>query len=196
MKQPNERRITLANRYRRALALLLPVAAAIMGALPAVVAPAQTMAGCRPNLLFIMTDDQGPWTLSVEGHPNAFTPELDKLAAQGALLKNAFAVAAVCSPSRGALITSRYPSETGVEDWIPKDSPIGLDPALTTWPQVLRDAGYQTALVGKWHLGHRTEEFLPKHRGYARFSGYPVGGKRSKDPRIQVEGAWKSFEGR
>jgi len=152
----------------------------------------------RPNILFIMTDDQAPWTLGAEGHPNTHTPVLDRLTGEGALLRNMFANAAVCSPARAALITGRYPTEAGFGPdgrVFIADSERHLDPSLPTWPQVLRDNGYRTALIGKWHLGHEREECLPAQGGYEKFSGYPIGGKRSKDPRIQIEGEWREFKG-
>lgn len=146
-----------------------------------------------------MTDDQGPWTLGAEGHPNTHTPILDRLAGDGALLRRMFANAAVCSPSRAALISGRYPSEcgfgTGGRVWLAGEQRY-LDPSLPTWPQVLRDSGYRTALIGKWHLGHEREEHLPTQCGYEKFSGYPIGGRMSRDPRIQIEGEWQEFKGR
>lgn len=147
-----------------------------------------------PNILFIVTDDQGAWTLSINDTPNSFTPELDKLAEQGALFENAFATSAVCSPARASLITGRYPSETNIIDYIPVDSDIGMDTTLVTWPEILQQNGYQTALIGKWHLG-KSEKYLPNQRGYKFFEGFPVGGFKSKSPDVWSEGEWKTFEG-
>jgi len=146
-----------------------------------------------PNIIFIVTDDQGDWTLSIHDTPNSFTPELDKLAEEGALLKNAFATSAVCSPARASLITGRYPSETNIMDYIPVDSDIGMDTTLVTWPEVLQDQGYQTALIGKWHLG-KNSDYLPNQRGYNIFEGFPVGGFKSKSPDVWSEGEWKTFK--
>ncbi|MCG2587801.1 sulfatase family protein [Rhodohalobacter sulfatireducens] len=147
-----------------------------------------------PNILFILTDDQANWTLSINDNPNSFTPELDKLAEQGALFENAFATSAVCSPARASLITGRYPSETNIMDYIPVDSEIGMDTTLVTWPEVLQQNGYQTALIGKWHLG-KNEKYLPNQRGYKFFVGFPVGGFKSKSPDVWSESEWKSIDG-
>ena len=148
----------------------------------------------KPNILFIVTDDQGPWTLSIEDYPNTHTPEIDKIAEQGVLLKNAFTVGAVCSPSRAALISSRYPSELGINDFINQQSMVGLDTSVVTWPELLKTAGYKTILVGKWHLGENKPYYHPTYHGYDRFSGFLHGGMTSKSPRVQVEGEWKTFE--
>lgn len=141
----------------------------------------------KPNILFIVADDMGAWALGADDNANSFTPELDKLAKHGALFTNAFSVSAVCSPSRAALITGRYPSETNVLDVIPQESKKELDTSLTLWPELLREYGYQTALVGKWHLGEATEAF-PENRGYSKFSGFLHGGLLSKDPVVRIEG--------
>ena len=148
----------------------------------------------RPNILFIVTDDQGPWTLSAENYPNTHTPEIDKIARQGAILKNAFAVGAVCSPSRAALISSRYPSELGINDFISPSTLVGLAPSIVTWPEVLQSSGYKTILVGKWHLGEHKAEYHPTNHGYDRFSGFLHGGMTSKSPNVEVEGVMKTFE--
>ena len=148
-----------------------------------------------PNIIFIVTDDQGPWTLSAQDYPNTYTPGIDSLAEEGAILENAYAQSAVCSPARASLISVRYCSETGIVDWIRSDSKNGLDTSLVTWPKVLSNAGYQTALVGKWHLGDE-KHYLPTQRGYDRFTGFPHGGMRSKSPHVLVEGKWKTFKGK
>ena len=148
----------------------------------------------KPNILFIVTDDQGPWTLSVEDYPNTYTPNIDKMAREGAILKNVFAVGAVCSPSRAALMSSRYPSELGINDYINQSSDVGLDTSVVTWPEILQTAGYKTILVGKWHLGKSKPEHHPTFHGYERFSGFLHGGMTSKSPTVEVDGKLKTFE--
>lgn len=148
-----------------------------------------------PNIIFILADDMGAWALGANGGNNAYTPNLDRLAASGALLKNCFSNGAVCSPSRAGLISGRYPSETGVTDIIPQGAEGGLSPALPTIPGVLKANGYHTALVGKWHLGEYTDAYMPKSRGYERFTGFPHGGMQSMSPEIMVEDKWKVAEG-
>ncbi len=157
-------------------------------------AQAQTPAQRRPNVLFIVADDQGPWTISAAGYPNTWTPQLDRIAHEGVLMRHAFSVAAVCSPSRAALLTSRYCTEVGIINIISKEEP-GFGPQFATWSQTLRDAGYRTAMVGKWHLGHEQEQFMPQAKGYEYFSGFPTGGRTSRDPRILIDGEWKDFPG-
>ncbi len=148
-----------------------------------------------PNVLFIVTDDQGPWALGTSGTGQALTPRLDRLARDGVVFRQAFCASAICSAARASLITGRFPSETGVVDFIADNGRNGMSPALATWPATLRDSGFATALVGKWHLGHARPEYLPTARGYDFFSGYPIGGKTSQSPSVEVEGTWKTFAG-
>lgn len=110
----------------------------------------------RPNILFIMADDQGPWAYGATGDPNAISPNLDRLAREGVRLTNYFCMSPVCSAARGCLVTGLYSTETGIYDFISPREPesdVSLDPELATWPRSLMEAGYTTALVGKWHLG-------------------------------------------
>ena len=76
----------------------------------------------RPNIIFILTDDQAPWALGASGDPNASTPNMDRLAREGAYFKNAFITTPVCSPSRASIMTSRYASEYNILDFIPNPS--------------------------------------------------------------------------
>ncbi len=149
----------------------------------------------RPNIIFVVADDMGPWTLSINNDPNTFTPELDKIGRSGAVFNNCFASSAVCSPARASLMTGRYASETGVTDFIPEGDSTGVDLSLKFFPEIFQDAGYSTVMVGKWHLGENSSEYLPTQRGYDRFTGFPHGGLRSMSPRIQVEGKWEVAEG-
>lgn len=154
---------------------------------------AQPGADKRPNIVFIVADDQGPWTIGAQGYVNAVTPSIDRMAKQGVIVRNAYANAAVCSPARAALLTGRYATECGMTNIISEHEP-GPPPDMATWPAELKNAGYRTALVGKWHLGHANDMYLPTNRGYDAFAGYPIGGKHSRDPRVLVEGEWKRFE--
>jgi len=138
----------------------------------------------RPNIIFIMTDDQGPWAFGDAPNPDAYTPNMDKLRRQGVRLTNCFVTTPVCSPSRASLLTSRYSTEVGITDYIESEK-HGLNPALPAWPRIFADAGYATALVGKWHLG-QADRFHPRLFGYKEFAGFRWGAKTSKDPVIEV----------
>lgn len=155
----------------------------------AVIASRTAGAAERPNVLFIFCDDLAPWALGVAGHPHAKTPHLDKLFRDGAYLVNSFTVTPVCSPSRAALVTSRYGSEVGITDYIqPEREPdLGLDPKHVIWPQVFSSGGYRTALIGKWHLGTR-DEFHPTKFGYQHFMGFRGGGNTPMNPTLEIAG--------
>jgi len=102
--------------------------------------------GRPPNIVFLYTDDLARWALGAYGNREIKTPHLDRLARRGTTFRNGFTVTPVCSPSRAALMTSRYPSELGIADWIdPRKEPdLGLAPAAITWPELLKGFGYQT----------------------------------------------------
>ncbi len=151
----------------------------------------------RPNILFIQTDDQGPWGLGLV-NPEAKTPNLDRIFKSGAWLKNSCTVTPVCSPSRAATMTSRYGSEVGVTDWInPKEAKggMGIDPVkFKSWPALLQEAGYATGLVGKWHNGE-TPDKHPAKQGYGFFFGFLGGGCSTMNPTFEQEGKDVKFTG-
>ena len=127
----------------------------------------------RPNLLFILADDLGYGDLSSYGRPDYETPVLDRLAAQGMKFTSAYAAAAVCTPTRCAFATGRYPQRfaVGLQEPLTASSPhVGLPAGTATIASRLRAAGYETALIGKWHLGW-SEEFRPNRHGYDEFFG-------------------------
>lgn len=154
------------------------------------VAAVTVAAGPRPNILFVFTDDQAPWALGLSGHPQALTPNMDRLFRDGAWLTRAYTVTPVCSPSRAALLTSRYGTELGITDWIRprQEDELGLDRRLPTWPRLLKEAGYRTGLIGKWHLGVREHHF-PTEFGYDYFMGFREGGAKPKDPVLEEVGS-------
>lgn len=163
----------------------------------------------RPNILFVLTDDQAPWAFGASGDPNASTPNMDKLAKKGAIFRNAFTTTPVCSPSRASIMTSRYASEYGIFDFIvsPTHSSLtydpsynaGLDPESVTFAEVLQKAGYKTGLVGKWHLGDWTadeeKKYHPTNHGFDYFMGLLGGGVSPVDPELEVEGELKKIKG-
>lgn len=148
----------------------------------------------RPNIVFVYTDDHGPWALGLE-NPQVHTPNMDRLfAEQGAQLVNAFVVTPVCSPARGTVLTGRYATELGIHDWVhPDEDDVGLDADAVTWPSLLSEAGYATGLFGKWHLG-RADRFHPTRFGFDEFTGFLDHGPPS-DPVLEKDGREQAFEG-
>jgi arylsulfatase A-like enzyme len=128
----------------------------------------------RPNILFILADDLGYGDLSCYGRPDYQTPVLDSLSRQGIKFMSAYAAAAVCTPTRCAFHTGRYPQRLEVGLHEPLTPPTGLDVGLPsdhpTVASLLKQSGYDTALVGKWHLGWKPE-FGPNRHGYDEFFG-------------------------
>ncbi len=111
----------------------------------------------RPNVLFILSDDQGTWALGCAGNPEIRTPNLDRLAARGVRFDNFFCASPVCSPARASLLTGDIPSRHGVHDWIRVgsvgDTRVDYLAGQTMITDVLAERGYRVGLVGKWHLG-------------------------------------------
>ena len=131
----------------------------------------------RPNIIYIMADDLGYADLSCYGRKDYKTPHLDKLANQGVKLLNAYSSAPVCTPTRVAFFTGQYPARIPVGLYEPitnLDSLAGLPVEVPTLPMHLQRAGYETSLVGKWHVGDRPE-FNPRSRGFDYFYGFTAG---------------------
>src|SRR5262245_10233304 len=128
----------------------------------------------RPNVLFILADDLGYGDLSCYGRPDYQTPVLDGLARQGLRFTSAYAAAPVCTPTRCAYITGRYPQRlpVGLAEPLTASSPLdlGLPPDHPTIASRLKASGYDTSLVGKWHLGWKPE-FGPNRHGFDEFFG-------------------------
>lgn len=110
-----------------------------------------TRAEDRPNFIIVLCDDLGYGDVGCYGHPYIKTPNIDKLAKEGMELTDCYAAAPVCSPSRSAILTGRTPYRCGIYDWIPAGSPIHLPSKEVTIATLLRQAGYATCHVGKWH---------------------------------------------
>lgn len=106
----------------------------------------------RPNIVLVLADDLGSGDLGCTGHPAIRTPHLDRFASEGLRLTHAYSAGANCSPSRAGLMTGRTPYRLGIHDWIPFLSPMHLRAGEKTIAALLRDAGYATGHVGKWHL--------------------------------------------
>ncbi len=138
----------------------------------ALAASAQTLK--RPNFIIIYTDDQGIGDLGCYGAKEARTPNLDKLAADGVRFTSWYSNCPVCSPSRASLLTGKYPQKTGIVDVLPSEATFdipGLRQGETTLARSLRDAGYRTACIGKWHLGSAAHS-RPRAQGFDEFFGF------------------------
>ena len=124
----------------------------------------------RPNIVLFLADDMGYGELGCYGNPDAITPNLDHFASQGLRLTDCHAASSVCSPARSSLLTGRTPFRNGVFTWIPNGSPIHLRTSERTLPKLLKQAGYDTCHVGKWHLNgmfNSPDQPQPSDHGYA-----------------------------
>jgi arylsulfatase A-like enzyme len=164
-------------RHRTALPLLVLLAAGLLGA--------QDAPGPRPNVILVLVDDMGWTDLGCFGSGFYQTPHIDRLASRGMRFTHAYAACTVCSPTRASLMTGKYPPRVNITDWIPghkrpkaklRVPEIDLQLALeeTTIAEVLKEAGYATASVGKWHLGGPA--FFPDRQGFdLNAGGYDKG---------------------
>ncbi len=125
----------------------------------------------RPNVVIMFTDDLGYGDLGCYGSPTIKTPHIDRLAEEGARFTS-FYVPPSCTPSRAALLTGRYAIRLGpVARVLGPDSPGGLSPDETTIATALNNTGYRTKCIGKWHLGHAEEGFMPTSHGFDSYFG-------------------------
>jgi len=151
------------------------IAAALIGTLTlfGTVAPANA-ADRNPNIIVILADDLGNADLGYHGS-DIRTPNIDKLANEGVRLEN-FHGMSVCTPARAALMTGRYPMRYGLQTLVIfPNHRYGLPTDESTLPQSLKEAGYSTYMVGKWHLGHADRKYWPQNRGFEHFYGNLVG---------------------
>lgn len=112
----------------------------------------------KPNVVFILSDDQGEWALGASGNGEIITPQLDRLAREGLRLTNFFCTSPVCSPARASILTGKIPSQHGVQDWIREgnvgDGGIEYLADHTAYTDILAKHGYVCGISGKWHLGN------------------------------------------
>ncbi|MFO0946417.1 MAG: sulfatase-like hydrolase/transferase [Planctomycetota bacterium] len=149
----------------------------------------------RPNLIAIVTDDQGRWALGAYGNREIHTPNLDRIGREGAIFSHAFVVTPVCSPSRATYFSGLYPTEHGISDYLaPVEEQEGQGLHAPIWPKVLQHHGYKTALVGKWHLGSKPE-FHPTKKGFDRFIGFLGGGNTPMNAILEIDGKTTKTEG-
>ncbi|SHE12522.1 Arylsulfatase [Chlamydia abortus] len=129
-----------------------------------------------PNILFILSDDQGAWALGCAGNDEIRTPQLDRLAAEGMRFTNFFCTSPVCSPARASLLTGRIPSQHGVHDWIRGGSvgerPIEYLQGQKAYTEILAENGYLCGLSGKWHLG----DSVRPQKGFTHWYVHQTGG--------------------
>ena len=142
---------TRRDRALRTACLLLAAAAVFGGSIP----PAEAESAARHNFVVVLADDLGYGDLACYGHPRIKTPNLDRLATEGVRFTNCYAAAANCSPARTGLMTGRTPYRVGVRNWIPMFSPMHVRQQEITVAALLRQNGYATCQVGKWHLNGR-----------------------------------------
>lgn len=140
----------------------------------------------RPNIVFILTDDQGYWAMGCAGNGEIYTPNLDRIAAMGMRFENFFCASPVCSPARASILTGRIPSQHGVHDWIRKGNLRALSPedgwdddraieylrGMRGYTEILAEHGYVCGISGKWHLG---DSFRPQ-KGFSYWHLFPWGG--------------------
>ena len=137
-----------------------------------------------PNILFILADDLGCWSLGYTGNQDAITPHLDGMARQGMVIQNFFCASPVCSPARATLLTGRMPSVHGVLDWLDGGNmstagafPVEYLREFRGYTDYLHEVGYQCALSGKWHLG----DSMRPQKGFGHWYAHQYGGGSYQD---------------
>jgi arylsulfatase A len=150
----------------------------------------------KPNIVMIFCDDLGYGDLGVYGNPTIRTPHLDRMASEGMRFTDFYSAASVCTPSRAALMTGRYPVRSGMcsdrRRVLFPNSMGGLPKEEWTIAEALKEQGYATAAVGKWHLGHRVE-YLPTRHGFDSYYGIPYSNDMDPTP-TAPRGAAKSLQ--
>ncbi|MEZ5353498.1 MAG: sulfatase [Bryobacteraceae bacterium] len=147
---------------------------------PLLATSAYSQARPRPNFVFVLVDDLRWDSLGCTGHPFLKTPHIDSLAAEGARFTNAFVTTPLCSPARGSFLTGQYVHKHGV---VGNRGHEELSHKLVTFPRILRDAGYETGYVGKWHMGN-DDTPRPGFDRWVSFRGQGV----YNDPALNIDG--------
>ncbi|MDR2707096.1 MAG: sulfatase [Planctomycetaceae bacterium] len=154
----------------------------------------------KPNIVIVMTDDQGYADAGCYGAQGFKTPNLDRLAVEGRRFTNFYAGATICSPSRASLLTGCYPDRVGIVNFVffpthgenPGVGPNGLHPNEITIAEMLKEQGYTTACVGKWHLGD-AKPFLPTNQGFDEYFGLPYSNDMQNGANPPNKGIKKGF---
>lgn len=147
------------------------------------------LSASRPNFVFILADDLGYGDLGVYGHPSIRTPNIDRMAAEGVRLTEFYAAAPTCTPSRAAFLTGRYPKRSGMVRVIVPKEKWGMPASEITLAEALKDAGYTTGMIGKWHLGGR-KPYRPQKQGFDSFLGVLYSNDMTLVPLLR----WPRFE--
>ena len=176
------------------LTKLIPLTLLILSALVGTSASANPSTS-RPNFIIILADDQGYADLGCFGSETIQTPQIDQLAKEGRKFTSFYVPSPLCTPSRAGLLTGCYPKRLSIAKGVlfPK-STTGLHPDEVTIADMLKTAGYATACVGKWHLGHR-EPFLPTKQGFDSYFGIPYSNDMNHPdnknrPKISSDDSW------
>lgn len=184
----NEEIAVSCRRFRQALAVAL-----LAGITFSLTSPSARAADDPPpSFVIIFCDDLGYGDLGCYGHPTIRTPRVDQMAAEGVRFTQFYCAAPVCTPSRAALMTGRYPLRSGMHGEKRRvlfpDSERGLPAEEITLAEALRTKGYATACVGKWHLGHHPQ-YLPTNNGFDRYFGIPYSNDmRPRTPAARARG--------
>ncbi len=149
----------------------------------------------KPNVVLIMTDDQGQWALGCYGNREIVTPNLDQMARQGVKFLNSYAACPVCSPSRASFMSGLMPSQHGIHDWVRYENEgeraRDLIAGFPIFPEVLADHGYVCGQSGKWHLGDNCNP----HKGFCYWFSIPTGGSQYNNARVSLNGRVHESEG-
>lgn len=160
-----------SDRYRSGIMRLAPwVIAVILATFTSV--PASGAGAAKPNIVIIFTDDQGYADVGKFGAEGFKTPNLDRLAEEGAVFRNFHVAQAVCSASRAALLTECYPNRIGIHGALGPGSKVGLGNDELTLADLLKGQGYATGMFGEWHLGD-SSQFMPTRHGFDKYFGLP-----------------------
>lgn len=165
----------------------------------------------KPNIVFILSDDQGEWAMGCSGNSEIITPNLDRLAEEGIRFENFFCTSPVCSPARASILTGRMPSQHGIHDWIKAGSvdeswlpetvkaqkryehehyPIEYLEGMTTYVDILKDNDYICGISGKWHLGHS----MKPQKGFSYWNVMLRGGSNYYDTDMVEDSAYKEID--
>jgi arylsulfatase A-like enzyme len=162
------------------------LAAAVLMVLPGMTTPGAEAADRPPNIVIILTDDQGYGDVGCYGAKGFETPNLDRMAREGVRFTDFYVAQAVCSASRAALLTGCYPNRIGILGALGPTSKHGISADEKTIADILKTRGYATGIYGKWHLGHHPP-FLPTRHGFDDYFGLPYSNDMRPLPLLEGE---------